>query len=47
MMKKDMIRRMLVVAAAGVLLAGCTKDKEEQSAAETQDITIEAEAESK
>ena len=45
-MKKDMIRRMLVVAAAGVLLAGCGKEKEEQSAAEPQDITIEAEAES-
>ena len=45
MMKKDMIRRMLVVVSAGVLLAGCGKEKETQSAGESPDITIEAETE--
>ncbi len=44
MMKKELLRRVLVLFVAGVLLAGCGSDKEKEGAEEQADVTIEAEA---
>ena len=43
-MKKDLIRRMLVITVAGMMLAGCGDKKESESAKEPEEISTEAEA---
>ena len=43
-MKKDLIRRMLVITVAGMMLAGCGDKKESESTKEPEEISAEAEA---